>query len=245
MAVERTYAILGRGPWAVKMRSILDAGHRTAVCMEHTRQEADESDDAYTARLRDALRASGAQAAWLCVPPGPHIRLMITAAIGAKLHAVAEKPWLCSAEETKRLSLAAQKAGVRLGVHFEYCLLDEMESWRERYGGAPGLRFGGEFTSSRARRSDMPALENLGSHLLAMRRYAAPGSEIGELVCAYESADARRVWLDHDSVDFLCNRQPIIQRFIKRFESAMDGAEFAFGLDFASGVAEDLAKWRG
>jgi predicted dehydrogenase len=244
MPVERTYAVLGRGPWAVKMRSILEAGQRPVVSLEQTRKQPEESDDAHTARLAEALRASDAHAVWLCVPPGPHIPLMITAAIRAKLHAIAEKPWLCSAEETMCLSLAAQAAGVRLGVHFEYCLLDEMEAWRHRYHGAPGLRFSGEFTTSRPQRSDMPALENLGSHLLAMRRYAAPDSEIGELVCGYDGADARQVWLEHDFVDFLCNRQPIIQRFIKKFESAMEGADFPFGLDFASSVADDLAKWR-
>ncbi len=72
-----------------------------------------------------------------------------------------------------------------------------------------------------------------------------PQAEIGEISCAYESPDERRVWVEADgsvidSVDFTENRQPIIQRFIKRFEAGIDGAEFPFGIEFALRVSEDV-----
>ena len=185
------------------------------------------------------MRASGAQAAWLCVTPGPHVAPMVKAGIEAGVHVVAEKPWMCSKDETESLARAARAHGIRLGVHFEYCLLDAVESWRERYQDMRGLRFGGRFTVSRADRLGVPAMENLGSHLAAIHRYAVPHAEITELVCAYDAANERRVWIEEESIDFLENREPLIQRFVRRFE---DSAEFPFGIEFAARVAEDLAQ---
>ena len=63
-----------------------------------------------------------------------------------------------------------------------------------------------------------------------------------DLVCAYAAAEQRWVWTQRESVDFLENRQPIIQRFLRGFEAAIQGAEFPFGIEFAMRVAEDLAQ---
>jgi hypothetical protein len=136
-------------------------------------------------------------------------------------------------QQTEALAAAAEKSGIRLAVHFEYCLLDEIEAWRAQYRNASRLRFGGGFAIARPGPAAVPAVQNLGSHLLAIRRYAVPNSEVLELACAYDSPDERRVWVETDSglrdeLDFLCNRQPIIQRFIRKFEAAIDGADFPF-----------------
>jgi hypothetical protein len=228
-----SYAVLGRGRWAGRMREILKREGRRVVCIEETRTGA--------AELAERLRASVAQAAWLCVTPGPHVAPMMRAAIEAGVHVVAEKPWRCSKEETDSITAAARARGIRLGVHFEYCLLAKVEAWRERFQDARGPRFGGRFTVSRGDRLGIPAMENLGSHLGAMRRYAAPHSEIEELFCAYEAADERRVWIEDESIDFLDNREPVIERFVRRFE---EGADFPFDIEFGLRVAEDLTNFR-
>src|ERR1700685_979760 len=169
MAERFSYAILGRGAWAGKIQSILDAEQRPVTFLAHTRRNASESDAAYTGRLTSSLRASGAQIAWLCVPPGPHVAFMMTAAIAARMHVIAEKPWLCSQGETEFLAGSAEKNRIKLGGDFEYCLLDEIEAWRERFQGPRGLRFGGRFVVSRPDRLGLPAVVNLGCHLLAIR----------------------------------------------------------------------------
>lgn len=230
---EWQYAVVGRGRWARRMREILAGEGRRVAAMEETRQP--------EAELEEALRESGAEAAWLCVTPGAHVGWMARAAIAAGLHVIAEKPWLCSAAETAGLMQMARERGVRTGVHFEYCLLRGVERWRERWHGARGVRFGGRFTVSRGDRQGIPVLENLGSHLLAVRRYAAPESGIAELACAYEAADERRVWIEDESIDFTRNSEPIIQRFVERFE---DGNDFPFDLEFGLRVAEDIATFR-
>jgi len=217
------------------MRAVLQSDGRRVACIEETRSEA--------AELAEAFRASGGQAAWLCVTPSPHVAPMINAAIEAGMHVIAEKPWMCSAAETEALAAKASERGVRLGVHFEYCLLEQVEDWRERFHDVRGLRFGGRFTVSRGDRLGIPALENLGSHLAAIRRYAAPQSEITELICAYGATDERQVWIENQLLDFSENQQPIIQRFVRKFEDGTN--QFPFDVEFALRVAQDLAKYRG
>jgi len=103
MADGPSYVILGRGRWAERMQGILAAEKRRISCISETRRTSGETDAAYRSRLAEAMSASGAQIAWLCVLPGPHVSLMIDAALDAGLHVVAEKPWQVSQRLTTSL----------------------------------------------------------------------------------------------------------------------------------------------
>jgi hypothetical protein len=53
------------------------------------------------------------------------------------------------------------------------------------------------------------------------------------------------VWLDSDKqrvarIDFLGSKEPIVQRFVARFENSLDGKPFPFDFDFAQRVNENL-----
>jgi predicted dehydrogenase len=237
------YVIVGRGNWAGRMRKILADEGRTVSFIEETRRRPDEADLNYVARLAEALKKTAAQIAWLCVLPGPHVSLMIEAALKTNLHVVAEKPWYGSPQDTQRLQALASVNSRVLAIHFEYLMLDEVAQWRRDYYPGTGLNFSGRFFLGRPDRTDTPALANLGSHLLALREYVCPAAEIVELECAYERADERVVWLERDgqkisALNLLAHRQPIIQRFIKKVEAALDGgAAFPFDLNFALRVA--------
>ena len=92
----------------------------------------------------------------------------------------------------------------------------------------------------------MPALDNLGSHLLAIRAYAAPKSSVQEIRCGYEQPDERCVWLEKRNsraafIDLLANKEPIIQRFIAKVEASLEGADLPFDLDFAQRIANETA----
>ncbi len=105
-----SYAILGRGRWATIMQAILTAERRRVVLIEDTRWRNLESEANYESRLGAALAASGARIAWLCVPPGQHVPVILKAAITAGLHAVSEKPWLCSKAASESLvALAGER----------------------------------------------------------------------------------------------------------------------------------------
>jgi hypothetical protein len=232
-----SYAVLGRGQWASKIRAMLESEERQIQWIEETRGEAPE--------LVAALRASGAQAAWLCVTPGPHVAGMVEACIEAGMHVIAEKPWIASPEETQRLLASARDSGILIAIDFEYCLLDEIQAWRARFRETDGLRFEGRFHTSQPDRLHIPALDNLGSHLFAIRRYAVLHADIGDISCAYANRDERRVSIESETVDFTHNRQPILQRFVRTFEAAVEGADLELNLKLALAVAEDAATYRG
>jgi len=243
------YVILGRGRWAQKMRPIISGEGRSVVSVEETRQHPSESESGYVERLTVAMKASGAQIAWLCLSPGRHVSLVIQAAIEAGLHVVVEKPWYGSGEETQKLQSLARARGRVIAVHFEYLVLDEVERWRADFHPGAGCGLGGRFFLSRSDRSGIPPIDNLGCHMLAIREYAVPSSEISEIRCGYELPDERLVWIDRGdqrlaSIDLLTHGQPIIQHFMKKVEAALDGAAFPFDLQFALRVADELNTYK-
>ena len=239
------YVILGRGRWAGRMRPIIAGESRSVVSIEETRQRPSESESVYVERLAAAMKASRAQIAWLCVSPGPHVSSMIQAAIEAGLHVIVEKPWYGSSRDTKRLQELARAKNRVIGIHYEYCVLGEVEKWRAGLHPGTGLRFGGRFFLSRPGQLGIPAMDDLGSHLLAIREYAVPSSAVSEIRCGYELPDERIVWIERGdqrlaSIDLLTHGQPIIQRFTKKVEAALGGAAFPFDLEFGLRVANQL-----
>ena len=246
MAEAPTYAILGRGRWAKRMRGILDGDGRRVVTVEETRQQTSESDAEYRSRLTRSLETSSAQVAWLCVSPSAHIPLMVEAAIAAGMHSVVEKPWQCSRVRSESLSALALGRNRLVAIHTQFCLLTEVEAWHRDFRDATGLHFGGRFAVDHPGHLGIPALDDLGSHLLAIRAYAAPQSIIAEIQCGYDLPAERRVWIETrdtktKAIDFLGSKEPVIQRYIRKLEAAIAGADFPFDLAFASRVADDLA----
>jgi hypothetical protein len=249
MADAPAYVILGRGRWAVRMHAILAAENRSVSSVPETRRASGESDSDYRSRLAEAMTASNAQIAWLCVLPGHHFPIMIEAALDAGLHVVVEKPWQGSPRVTSALVARAKSLRRLVAIHFEYCLLEEVERWRRDFHPGTGLRFGGHFLLSRPDHTGMSAMDNLGSHLLAIRAYAVPQSSVQEIRCGYEQPDERCVWLEKRNtraafIDLLANKEPIIQRFIAKVEASLEGAEFSLDLEFAMRVAHDAGTIR-
>jgi hypothetical protein len=231
------------------MQSLLAAENRRVTSIPETRRAPGETDSAYRSRLAEAMRASDAQFAWLCVLPGPHVPLMIDAALDAGLHIIAEKPWQGSQRLTSSLVARAKSLHRLIAIHFEYCLLEEVERWRRDFHSGTGLHFGGRFFLSRPDHTGMSAMDNLGSHLLAIRAYAAPKSALQEVRCGYDQPDERSVWLEKGNtrvafINLLENKERIIQRFIAKVEASLEGADFPFDLGFGSRVANDAEALR-
>jgi Oxidoreductase family, NAD-binding Rossmann fold len=239
------YLIVGKGRWGSRMHAMLAGEGRRAEFTSGLRRESNESSDAYEARLTQRFCESSAQIVWLCVPPGGHVPALIRAAFTADLHVIVEKPWVYSREETALLQDAGTKAGLQGGVHFEYCLLSEIENWRRQYEQEKSLEFGGVFKVHGGNHLGISAMQNLGSHLVAMREYAVPHCGMMEIRCGYELPDERMVWLTSGtkriaSVDFLASKEPIVQRFVTRFENSLDGKPFPLDFAFAQRVNENL-----
>jgi hypothetical protein len=222
------------------MQKILEEHGRATVAVVQTRQRPAEDDQLYRERLRSAFAQTNAEIAWICLTPGEHVPHVAAAALEAGLHVIAEKPWPYVSDALIEL---ARSQGRLAGVHFEYCLLDGVKRWREAFAERGDLRFSGRFDSPAPDRIGVPALENLGCHLLAIREYAAPRSTLGAIQCGYERERSRCVWLEgaggeSEQLDFSDSDEPIIQRFIDTFEAAREAGEFEFDLAFAVRVAD-------
>ena len=246
MDKKPAYLIVGKGRWGPRMHAMLEGEGRRASFATNIRRATGENDPVYESRMAESFKASGADIAWLCVPPGPHVPPMIRAAISAGLHVIVEKPWIYSREETSALLHAAHGAKLVTAVDFEYCLLTGVENWRKEYYERSGLRFGGAFEIGAGDHLGISARDNLGSHLLAIHEYAVPQSEISSFQCAYQAPNQRRVWLEESKarisqIDFLGSPEPIIQTFVSRFENSLEGTPFPFDFGFALRVKEKLA----
>ena len=249
MAEAPAYVILGRGRWARKLLPIIAGERRSVRVIEETRQRAAETSQVYITRLAETMTSSGGQIAWLCVAPGAHVSLMVQAGLEAGLHVIVEKPWYGSAEDTERLQALARARGRLLAIHFEYLVHREVENWRKDFHPGTGMRLGGHFFLGRADASGIPAIDNLGSHLMAIREFAVPGGEISAIECAYERPAERAVWIERGgqriaSIDLLKGSERIIQDFRKKVEAALDGAAFPFDLEFAWRVANQLNAYK-
>ncbi|HVH73124.1 MAG TPA: hypothetical protein VNB49_18720, partial [Candidatus Dormibacteraeota bacterium] len=116
------------------------------------------------------------------------------------------------------------------------------------YSGA-GLQFGGHFFLCRPDHLGIPAVENLGCHLLAIREFAVPRASVSEMQCAYERLDERLVWLIEGGqrvavIDLLKGSEHIIQGFMKKVEAALAGAAFPFDLNFGLRVANQVNAYK-
>jgi hypothetical protein len=239
------YLIVGKGRWGSRMHGMLVGEGRRAEFASGLRRGTNESTGAHESRLAQTFSDSPAQIVWLCVPPGAHVPALIRAAFKAGLHVIVEKPWIYSRKETASLQHAAATAGLKVGVHFEYCLLSEVENWRQQFQQEQRLQFGGIFNVHAGDHLGISPMQNLGSHLVAMREYAVPHSRLSEIGCGYDLPDQRTVWLESDkqrvaSIDFLGSKEPIVQRFVARFENSLDGKPFPFDFAFAQRVNEHL-----
>ena len=243
------YVILGRGQWAQRMRTIIAAeGHRVSL-IEETRKQQAETSEQYLERIANAIQRTGAEIGWICTAPGLHVNLMIEAALEAGAHVIVEKPWYGSQQESRRLQMMASSRGRIIAVHFEYLVLKEVEECKSVLYPGEGCSFGGRFFLSRPDHTGIPAIENLGCHLLSIREYVAPASAVSGMVCAYQQPDERLAWFDRGAervatFDLFRHNQRIIQVFMKKVEAALDGSAFPFDLNFASRVAWELEKFK-
>lgn len=235
------YTILGSGRWAHILVEILNGIGRQAAMIGSIRRQPDESDISYRARLTDRLSGAG-DIVWIAVPPGPHSVAMVEAALDAGRHIIVEKPWPADPSQSRFIETRAAMLGLRCAVHFQYLFLDAIQSLRATGNDGADMVFSGQFTIARASANGVPAGPNLGSHLVSLWRVAFPAAALGSLVVGYEQVNRRMMCLESEEatrmVDFTDNAEPIIQRFIKAFETGTPGL---VGLSLAAEIGEIAA----
>src|SRR5262249_19797861 len=140
-----------------------------------------------------------AHVVWICIPPCADLPLIIETSISVGLHVIVEKPWLVARGRTEFLLDLARVNHVLVAIHFQYCFLDAVEALKRHSELESRILFGGTFTVSRPDRLGIPAVHNLGSHLMAIREYAVPSSEVVGMQCGYALQDERYVSIESAS----------------------------------------------
>jgi predicted dehydrogenase len=248
MTAHPKYAIVGKGLWANVMHGIL-AEKSDVAFVEGTRRGWHENDDEYQERMGESLLRTGARAVWICVPPSPNTLTLVAAAVNYGMNVVAEKPWLWEGSACNELASQAKANGVLIGVHYEYCMLEAVQTWRSQQRTGGRLKFQGRFRTSRPDRLGLPPTDNLGSHLFAIWAFAVPRAEIVNVDCGYGEMDERLVSVEDEeghvaTIDFTRNTERIIQRFITLFEAAFGGNDFPFDLNFAMRVLRAMDEYK-
>lgn len=242
--------VIGRGRWGRRLAGMLE-GEGHVARMLSLRPDTGESDRRFAGRVTRTLDAEAGNAAlvWLAVPPAAPQAALVEGALAAGRHVVVEKPWWVDTARTADLMDQAARRGLIAAVHFQYCYLDAWPSLARDFN-AGGAEFHGVFTTARPARADIPAADNLATHLLAVRRHWFPRAELTGLHAAYESRDRRIVDLSRggrtERVDFTSTKQPIVQRFLADLSRrAAAGGGFPLDLAFAADVQADLAAFAG
>ena len=156
------------------------------------------SDDAYVARMSRAVLPKSAGADCLAVRAARRARAAVDTR-GDRRRSTRHRGKAVGLFRARNCGIAARSRAQK--AETSACILNIAFCRRWRAGGRvtrmqADLRFGGIFTVSASDHTGIPAMQNLGSHLLAMHAFAAPRSSIGEIRCAYETANQRMVWLD-------------------------------------------------
>lgn len=244
---DLTYAVIGRGAWGKQIANILNGMGRSVMVLPISRRHGGQSIEQYQSAVNKHLIKSSCNqdVVWLAVPPNDQV-LLASLLLENKYHVIVEKPWMASSQESSDIMATAQSSNRQISVHYQYCLLDELTKTRIEYNScAEDVIFSGVFTIARPNRLKIPALANLGSHLLAIRQYHFPGTTLGNIQSAYESESQRMCCLQDNSrslkVNFLGNREPLVQRFIHEFEASIhNDRPNRFGLEFAMLITKDI-----
>lgn len=237
-------SLIGGGGWGTKLHEMLSKDNLLADWPDLPRRKPDEGVEHYKDRVWSVLRKSRGDVAWLAVPPADQA-ILVDVAVECGFHVIVEKPWLAAEDMTKVLIEKSRANSLATGVPYIYCFLDRLVSYARYRPQAWGME--GVFKVAVKNRLNLGALENLGSHILAIRRYVCPDAELLSLEVEYDAENTRCVKLHYDKsvdyIDFSNNKEPIVQRFVASFLNGVDhGDAFMFDLDFASKVSADMEK---
>jgi hypothetical protein len=221
------YGVIGNGRWGKIISELLSSISEGVLILNSEKRLLGEDDIQYKARLKKLLQSSGihdVDIVWIAIPAKDH-KVVIESVLSHKKHIVVEKPWLLSADEIYYLSGLARDSGKRIGVHYQYCYLNKLPLIAKVVRNLKGVSFQGEFCISRFNRLKIPAINNLGVHLLAIKNVHFPNSHIKKIHSKYEAEDLRNVSISHPNyfskINFLKNDEHLIERFISDFENSI------------------------
>lgn len=243
------YAVVGAGKWGERLVDTLSKCTDCQVLsIQLSRRANHETEEDYRDRINATFEpyCDKIDLVWLAVSPGDQEHLVLCA-INAGFHVIIEKPWMVGKAASENLSELALNMNVQVGVHFQYCYLEELAEI-SKYANNAGFTFNATFTIAGGNRLNIDPWFNFGTHLLAMKMLHFSDVRIGEIQVGYNVDNQR--WLNlsgpsNITIDFGKNDQPLIQRFVSDIErSIVLGVDFPIGIEFAEQVTSMASAMR-
>lgn len=248
---SKSFLILGKGRWAGVIENALQGMGFASTMRGGIRRPHAESWDDYLERWQAQLADEQGDIAWIATPPGDHVPILARAALLADKHVIIEKPWLGTRADAIALVELAARRNRCLAVNYQYLYLEHVQRVAKfrRTILAGNVYCKMCFTIPKPPRSGLTVLQNLGSHLFAIRLFLSENAIVSELElgCRMDNRRMFTIWGERgkktDHFDFSNNEEPILQRFVRSFVNAVDGGSDWFPtLYFAHRVYESMVE---
>ncbi len=241
------YGVIGSGRWGSVIKKILSTGSEMVISFDISRRHKSETRKNYKNNIKRYLQRNIEQVdvIWIAVPPKDQ-DILIESVLDYGKHVIVEKPWMCDQMVTSELVNHAKFVDRQVAVHYQYCYLDALKHVPfALHNSQDGMYFWGEFCISRSNRLSIPAIYNLGTHLLAIKELYFPDAFIKGIHTGYNMLDKRRIRIQSTTqcyeIDFQNNNEPLIQRFIFDFENHLNSKkEFPLNLMFSLNINKEL-----
>ena len=244
------YGIVGDGRWSGVLKTVLCERTEKVTTIKLPRRGIQQSPVEYGNRLKSLLKTklAGLDIVWIATPPVDQ-EIFVESVLSLNKHVIVEKPWLCDKDRTKRLIEIAEVRKKKIGVHYQYCYLNQIAEVVAEINRRPFrvMRFAGEFCIDRENRLSIPSRLNLGVHLLAVKNMYFENAIIEKLLTGYGMENRRNIVVSTEQsrfeIDFLRNREPIIQRFVEHFERCVaEERTFPLDLKLSMKILDDLDR---
>lgn len=222
------YAVVGNGKWGAQISEILLKQNKEVESLDISRRKKNITKKKYKEYVFKLLeeRAGDLDIIWLAVSPGDQ-DVLIRCALDVGCNVVVEKPLMINYEQTLEIMNYAKSLNLQVAMHYQYCFLENIleiqKKIQESY--VDKLTFSAEFLIPRENRLGIPAVYNLGSHLLAIKCFHFPTAKTKYINTGYKSLESRLIKVKSMEkeyiLNFLNNSEPIVQRFIESFEAAL------------------------
>jgi len=250
MERQYRYGIVGDGRWSGVIRGILGERTENVTTIKLPRRGIGQSPLEYGNRIKGLLEANIADLdiVWIATPPVDQ-EIFVDSVLSFDKHVIVEKPWLCDRDRTRRLIEISKERKKNIAVHYQYCYLSQIAEVVDeiKSRSCNVVSFEGEFCIDREDRLSIPSRLNLGVHLLAVKNMYFEDAITERLLTGYGMENKRNIVLTTEQsryeIDFLRNREPIIQRFVEHFERCVtEEREFPLDLKLSMKKLDDLDR---
>lgn len=233
-----TYLVIGNN-WGRKIYQILIKLKKKALFK--TISYTDQNLEKYLYRLNKIISSTKADIIWLAIPPKNQFEVLKIVIENNKIPII-EKPLFLEKKQIYKISNLLKKNKISNAVHFEFCYLKGISS---KFKNIEHIDF--DFHNINKNRYGVSSKFELGSHLMAIKLLFFSNVKNFNIRTSFRIKNLRNIKIiskyKTDKIDFLNNKENIIQMFINDFERHIkQQIKFKLDINFGYKVTNELKK---